>query len=69
MKWISVKDRLPEDVRKPYLTHRVTASGRSVIETRYLTHSLVSPRTAYWEGKKNGEVTHWMPLPNRPEVV
>ena len=65
--WISVKDRLPPDGNKPYLTCRKTVKGRTVIESRYLHTSYESPCVAYWEGKKNGEVTHWMPLPEPPE--
>ena len=66
--WISVKDRLPPDGNKPYLTCRKTVKGRTVIESRYLHTSYESPCVAYWEGKKNGEVTHWMPLPESPET-
>lgn len=65
--WISVKDRLPPDGNKPYLTCRKTVKGRTVIESRYLHTSYESPCVAYWEGKKNGEVTHWMPLPEPPK--
>ena len=65
--WISVEDRLPPDGNKPYLTCRKTVKGRTVIESRYLHTSYESPCVAYWEGKKNGEVTHWMPLPEPPE--
>ena len=65
--WISVKDRLPEAGHKPYLTCRKTIKGRIVIESRYLHTSYESPCVAYWEGKKNGEVTHWMPLPEPPK--
>ena len=66
--WISVKDRLPPDGKKPYLTCRKTVKGRTVIESRYLHTSYESPCVAYWEGKKNGEVTHWMPLPEPPKT-
>lgn len=66
--WISVKDRMPPDGHKPYLTCRKTVKGRTVIESRYLHTSYESPCVAYWEGKKNGEVTHWMPLPEPPET-
>lgn len=65
--WISVKDRLPEPGHKPYLTCRKTVKGRILIESRYLHVSYTTPHVAYWEGKKNGEVTHWMPLPEPPE--
>lgn len=66
--WISVKKKMPPDGHRPYLTCRRTPKGRIVIETRYLTHSYYSPHECYWEGKKVGEVTHWMPLPEPPEV-
>ena len=60
-KWISVEERLPE-VESSYLTY--TDKGRIIIDSFciYPEHG-----TKFWVGG-NGRVTHWMPLPEPPEV-
>lgn len=57
MKWISVKDKLPEEA-KDYTVYNPS----SYYNTIY---------TATWYGNKwnnsNSFITHWMPLPEPPE--
>lgn len=64
MKWISVKDRLPED--NGYLQKFIVCrskpsatSGKVLIETEYFTDK--------FSGKSN--ITHWMPLPEPPKEI
>jgi len=63
MKWISVKDKLPE-----YTAHAscfefvavLASDGESVFEALYEDGS--------WEiyGVKTNKITHWMPMPDPP---
>lgn len=69
MKWISVKDKLPKEIKK-YLVivRRATQVSNSIeIAGRY-THK---PAVGDSQLDKNfmipGQVTHWMPLPEKPE--
>lgn len=67
--WISVKDRLPEDM-KPVLVFMPTKAG-GLIETGILINKVW--RWGHWEDLSDDEipghleVTHWMPLPEPPE--
>lgn len=59
--WISVKDRLPDDERRVLVSCR-TKKGQQSVNLAY-----------YWNGYWHGQgsmagVTHWMPLPEPPEV-
>ena len=63
MKWISVKDRLPDDGDK-VISYRkelgfVTACIYLLGEFQYLDYGKFNPL--------GGVVTHWMPLPEPPE--
>lgn len=63
MEWISVKDRLPHDNGRlqVFLVCRNQPSatnGKCLIETEYFSNT--------FSGADN--ITHWMPLPNPPEV-
>ena len=65
MEWISVKDRLPEDEKEMILV----TDGDTVITGFMFT---LEDGKVYTPGLKMGgrsmEVTHWMPLPEPPEV-
>ena len=59
-KWISVKDRLPDDERRVLVSCR-TKKGQQSVNLAY-----------YWNGYWHGQgsmagVTHWMPLPEPPK--
>ena len=61
--WISVKDRTPEAFCKVLAVWR--SNGETVIDTAFWTdsgfaciHWIVAP----------AKITHWMPLPEPPEV-
>jgi len=55
-KWISVKDMLPEDTKKYYLTY----NKNNLLKTRIL-------QTDNWERVDNWlGITHWMYLPEPP---
>lgn len=58
--WISVKDRLP-DKSDEYLTFNKT----SIYAKRSVT--AFDPTKMKWLHSQ-GFITHWMPLPNPPEV-
>lgn len=57
--WISVKDRLPEKLNKVLVAHH-----NGITIAYYYNNSWVGK-----QGKKHylSSVTHWMPLPERPE--
>lgn len=64
-KWISVKDRLPEpDEHKEYLT--TCEFGGTFVEGYFELDGEVG----WWSDHFGTEfpVTHWMPLPEPPEV-
>ena len=63
-KWICVKERLPEDDDR-VLCCTVTQTGLQNIVLAYYD----SARScANWVGSRNQNVTHWMALPEPPEV-
>ena len=69
-KWISVKDRLPEDyeealmlVYSPFVWRGLIYSGFHHSEIPQWT---TADMTVYKDYKYN-RVTHWMPLPKPPE--
>ena len=60
-KWISVKERLPEEVcRCLVITKRHEES--SMVNTATYNHM------GWWTRGNFGEVTHWMPLPSVEEL-
>ena len=71
MKWISVKDRLP-DVSDEFLDwsqHIVCLKNKAVIIMEY--HTLNGTHRWFYQGvgeeNKFNPVTHWMPLPEPPK--
>lgn len=79
MKWISVKDRLPETVPVElkeganlilmgdnYLVVTRNSHGKAIVTDAL--YSYCPRKKAYkWRGSwKNIEVTHWMPFPGPP---
>ena len=61
--WVSVKDRLPEHGKR-YLIYATSGDNKIgyITTTAFGGHFVLSGRRAYWK------VTHWMPLPEPPEV-
>ena len=68
--WISVKDRLPEN-EKEVLAYYGFNRGDGDLGMRFcgvLTYYAFDP-SPHWQHESTGlTVTHWMPLPNPPEV-
>lgn len=61
MKWISVKDRLPEEKGMYLVTYRPCIWDNILPGIRVGTDSFRGGTT--WSKKKYQKVTHWMPLP------
>jgi hypothetical protein len=59
-KWISVKDRLPEE-EKEVLCYLGNALGKGIV-VAFRRHG-----DWYFDGWKCPTVTHWMPLPEPPK--
>lgn len=62
--WISVKDRLPEH-KGDYLVY-----WESTNQWGLLSNNI---ETVYFRGKtqwakRNDDITHWMPLPEKPNI-
>ena len=67
--WISVKDRLPEPGLRVLATDG-NFVGESYISTAGNWYRYGTPWTVAWKdwSKDKTTVTHWMPLPDAPEV-
>ena len=57
-RWISVEERLPEK-HEGVIVH---------CNDGFLTLMCYDGRDWQWNGKRDNSVTHWMPLPEPPEV-
>lgn len=77
--WISVEDRLPEDVLPTDYKHKtikvlVAIKGKNGVtirtQQRFLDYIYRDDkRTAFWTWRfSGGDVTHWMPLPEAPKM-
>ena len=69
MEWISVKDKLPDDCFEK-LCYLIASNGEKYIKSSHLNPA---KKGFYVEYTKDGyapieEVTHWMPLPEPPNV-
>ena len=62
MNWINCKDRLPENDDHVLACTR-NKKGQANIVNAYYCHQLGT-----WAAGMNSNVTHWMPLPEPPEV-
>ena len=62
-RWISVRERLPQDGQKVIATFR-NDGGRVVDQARYANGEFDFASWAYVWGDN---VTHWMPLPQPPK--
>ena len=60
--WISVDERLP-DIEGTYLVYTDKDNITMDIFCIYPSHG-----TKFWVGGINGDVTHWMPLPEAPKM-
>lgn len=63
--WISVEEKLPADYIKRYLIAFKDAGGSIVDAARYIPG--LGWECCNWEVPQ-GLITHWMPLPDAPEV-
>lgn len=59
--WISVKERLPEELVPVLIYEPEYARGYKSMATAFRINGC-------WHGCVDGAVTHWMPLPELPEV-
>lgn len=63
MEWISVKEKLPEDLITGVSENVLIYDDIGDIQVGYLLHG-------FWQdfnGEKNINATHWMPLPEPPK--
>ena len=70
-KWISVKDRLPED-NVDVIVYAVSNNGGYTIVITFHTHKLYGLNIEGWAPPwqyffMNYTITHWMPLPEPPK--
>lgn len=61
MDWISVKDRLPETEDHVLCCTQSKKGGQNIVRGYYR-------RDGLWVSGMNSNVTHWMPLPDPPEL-
>ena len=67
MKWVSVDDRLPIKMDR----YDIWVSGDENERPRRITDAIFSQDHGGWLSKYGGKIdnaTHWMPLPEPPEV-
>jgi hypothetical protein len=66
MKWVSVKDRLPDDI----IYHCIVClENNSVMEMQYSKLSERWWKIGIGDECKTNKVTHWMPLPEPPNTL
>lgn len=70
-KWISVKERLPEDDVN-VIVYAVSNNGGYTIVVTFHTHTLYGLNIEGWASPwqyftRNYTITHWMPLPEPPK--
>lgn len=64
--WISVKDRLPEQMKKVLTTVEYDFNGKHYRNLKIAYYD----GNGKWEplSRQTDEITHWMPLPEPPEA-
>lgn len=62
--WISVKDRLPEDIGYYLVVYRDKYNGISSIA---LDNYVKCGAGEWWASEFTHNITHWMPLPRPPK--
>lgn len=70
-KWISVKDRLPED-DVDVIVYAISNNGGHTIVVTFHTHTLYGFNIEGWASPwqyftRNYTITHWMPMPEPPK--
>lgn len=68
-KWISVEDRLPKG-NGPYCQNVIVLTIKKEVMPGFCNHGLwyvMRPEDDYCNDADDGEVTHWMPLPEPPK--
>lgn len=79
MKWISVEDRLPEPLHRDVLMYIPSERDYILVDhgvimgykgsgSGWMSHMFDDEFYGGKGGYEDGEVTHWMPLPDPPEV-
>lgn len=75
--WISVKDRFPEYNVPVLVTYIGLIEHNQIQGVAFLNEGWNADYWCWWEGNLDAlvqqiaspEITHWMPLPDFPEVV
>jgi len=70
MEWISVKDRLPEDMEEVlFSSTNIKDMEKNPVKPRVLTgYYLCRGVFRSWLSRDNFYPTHWMPLPQPPKT-
>ena len=71
-RWIPVSDRLPEDGVAVLVAFTENPKDIDILTAKYYKHYAGFGGLDNWwniEGWHTGNVTHWMPLPEPPEVT
>ncbi len=67
MEWISVEEKLPEVIKNYSATVLVFLDYRPAGGTSVRLDRIEGEDWEKWPG--SGDITHWMPLPDPPEVL
>ena len=68
MKWISVEDRLPEEIGPCLISYSVTGADNFPMGTIGWSFFNSAKKFAVQNGYAK-DVTHWMPLPEPPKEI
>lgn len=66
-RWISVEERLPEP-HKLVLVYRPLMAKKVLVTSRHVLNGCEDWSNSGYDIKRNPCITHWMPLPELPEV-
>jgi len=69
MKWIDIKDKLPED-KQYVIIHKKSFWRERALQGNLMDiRRFLKTRNAFYPGSLSpSDVTHWMPLPKSPET-